>query len=72
MPRQTDIFSIFSQIDSVVAEAMVAEGKANKIEQNFIPPTVLFDEHGRKAMFAIVLPREHLAEYERRVLDLSA
>jgi hypothetical protein len=51
---------------------MVAEGKATKIAQDMIPPTALFDEQGRKAMFAIVLPNQHLGEYERRVRDLLA
>lgn len=58
MARKTEIYSIFGQIDAVVAAAMVAEGKATKIEQDV------------KAQFAIVLPRAHLAEYERRVHQL--
>ena len=72
MRSKSEIYSIFGQIDGVVAEAMVAEGKASKIEQRSIPPTALLDEQGRKAMFAIVLPREHLGEYERRLRDLYA
>lgn len=70
--RSTEIYSIFGQIDSVIAQAMVDEGKANKIEQAMIPPTALFDDKGNKAFFAIVLPTEHLAEYHRRVKDLYA
>lgn len=69
---KTDIYSIFGQIESVIADAMVAEKKANRIEQEMIPPTALFDDNGRKAMFAIVLPRAHLAEFERRVRDLRS
>jgi hypothetical protein len=72
MRSKSEFYSIFGQIDGVVAEAMVAEGKATKIAQDMIPPTALFDEQGRKAMFAIVLPNEHLGEYERRVRDLLA
>ena len=70
--RKTDIFSIFGQIDSVIAEAMVKEGKANKIEQKFIPPTALFDDNGKKAEFAIVLPSEYVPEFYRRVWELRA
>lgn len=72
MRNKTEIFSIFGQIDGVVAEMMVEEGTATKIEQAMIPPSALFDEAGRKAQFAIVLPISRLSEYERRVRDLRA
>ena len=72
MPKQTKIYSVFGQIDGVVAEMMVSEGKATKIEQDMIPVTALFDEQDRKAMFAIILPHTYLAEYEHRVRDLRA
>lgn len=72
MKGKTEIYSIFGQIDCVIAQAMVDEGKATKIEQTMIPPTALFDDAGRKAQFAIVLPRAHLAEYEERVRNLAA
>jgi hypothetical protein len=70
---KTEIYSIFGQIDGVVAQMMVDEGKATKIAQEMIPPTVLYDETGmQKAKFAIALPRAYLGEYERRVRDLYA
>ena len=72
MRSKTEIFSIFGQIDGVVAQMMVDEGKASKIDQDMIPPTALFDGEGRKAQFAIVLPTSRLGEYERRVRDLRA
>lgn len=72
MKGKSEIYSIFGQVDAVIAQAMVDEGKASKIEQEMIPPTALYDEAGRKAVFAIVLPRSSLAEYERRVRDLNA
>lgn len=72
MRSKTEIYSIFGQIDAVIAEAMVAEGKATKIEQSMIPPTALYDERGRKASFAIVLPIKLLGEFNRRVLELAA
>lgn len=72
MKKRSEIYSIFGQIDGVIADALVTEGKANKIEQEMIPPTALYDEQGRKALFAIVLPTEHLGEYHRCVRDLYA
>lgn len=47
MKRTTSIYSIFGQIDAVVAETMAAEGKVRRIETNMIPPTALFDDQGR-------------------------
>ena len=70
--KKSEIYSIFGQIDGVVADAMCSEGKATKIEQRMIPATALYDDKGRKAQFAIVLPHEHLGECNRRVSDLYA
>ena len=72
MHKKSEIYSIFGQIDGVVADAMATEGKVTKIEQEMIPPTALYDEKGRKAQFAIVLPTEYLGEYHKRVRDLYA
>jgi hypothetical protein len=72
MRRQTEIYSIFGQIEGVVADLMVQEGKARKIERALIPPTVRYDDQGNSALFAIVISRGHVAEYERRVADLRA
>ena len=70
--RKAQIFSIFSQIDGVIADMMVSEGKATKIEQCDIPASALFDDDGRKAFFAIILPVKHLGEFNRRARDLRA
>jgi alkylation response protein AidB-like acyl-CoA dehydrogenase len=70
MKRRTEIYSIFGQIDAVVAEEMAAEGKVRRIEQNMIPPTALFDDQGRKAVFAIVMPDEYAGEFMDRVEKL--
>lgn len=70
--RGTEIYSIFGQIDSVVAMAMAEEGKIRRIEQNMIPPTALYDDQGRKAFFAIVMPDEYAREYLERVEALRA
>jgi hypothetical protein len=72
MNRSTEVYSIYGQIESVIADTMVKEGKATKIEQDMIPPSQLFDEDGRKAKFAIVIPRTNLSEFERRVRNLRA
>jgi hypothetical protein len=70
--RKTEIYSIFGQIDAVVAQAMVDEGKLHKIEQKMIPPTALYDNQGRIARFAIVMPAQYAGEYMDRVEALRS
>jgi hypothetical protein len=72
MKKQTEIYSIFSQIDAIVAQAMVDEGKANKISADLIPPTALFNDAGDRAHFAIAIHTAFLPEYEERVRTLRA
>lgn len=68
----TNIYSIFGQVDSVIAQAMVDEGKARKIPQDYIPLSALYDARGRKVLFAISMGDEYLPEYIERVRRLSA
>lgn len=65
--RKTEIYSIFGQIDAVVAQAMVDEGKINKIDADMIPATQLCDASGRTAFFAIVMSAEYAGEFMNRV-----
>lgn len=68
--RKTIIASIFGQIESVVADAMVAEGKVTKIDAGLLAPTVLFDDLGRRAYCALVFSPETSQEFDRRVREL--
>lgn len=68
--RRTEIFSIFGQIESVVAEAMIEEGKATKIEARDIPPSVAFNEADQPAHFAVIIVGEHVPAFKRRIADL--
>lgn len=70
--RKTEIFSIFGQIESVVAENMIEEYGLFRIEAKDIPLTAAFNDAGTPALFAVVIPAEKLAEFERRVRDLRA
>lgn len=73
MPRYpTQICSIFGQIQGVVADALVAEGKANRIAPEDIPVTARYDEHGTRAHCALVMTRDVSAEFDRRVAALRA
>jgi hypothetical protein len=72
MNRKTEIWSIFGQIEEAVAQAMIDAGKVRKIEQEHIPDTVLYDEEGRKAVFAIIIPYIYIEEFNQREAFLRA
>ena len=67
-----EVFSIFGQIEAVVAESMIDEGKFNRIEATGIPSTALVNEHGQRAQFAVVVPSQYLGEFNRRISELLA
>lgn len=69
---KSEVYSIFGQIETIVGEAMVKEGKATKIDVEHIPPSVIFDARGRLASFALVMNRQQAAEFDRRVAQLRA
>lgn len=70
--RETRIFSIFGQIEGVVAQAMAKEGKGRIIPQREIPDTARFNEHGQMALFAYLCPGPHMDEFEDRIFDLRS
>lgn len=70
--KRTEIYSVFGQIEGVVADAMAEEGLVHKIARDMMPATARFDDQGRVAHCAIILNSEMLAVYNRRVADLYA
>lgn len=69
---KTTISSIFGQIEGVIADAMVKEGKVNRIEPDLIPPTARYDDQGRLAHCALVFTPDTEREFNRRVANLRA
>lgn len=67
---KTQIFSIFGQIEGVVADAMAEEGLCHRIPRELIPPTARFDEQNRVAHCALVMTPEIEAVFDRRVREL--
>lgn len=66
------IFSIFGQIEEVVARAMVSEGKGHIIPTEQFPdarlcPDVWTDEHGRPAKFGVQFSARQVIEFYRRL-----
>lgn len=72
MRKQTKIFSIFGQIEKVVADAMIEEsgGRLKRIEPDMIPATALYNEQDQRAHYAIVLSNEEALTFDRRVRQL--
>jgi hypothetical protein len=72
MRRKTEIFSIFGQIEAVVAEGMIEQYGLHRIDAKDIPETAAFNEAGQTARFAVVIPAERRTEFERRITELRA
>jgi hypothetical protein len=71
--KATNIVSVFGQIEGVVADAMTQEQPSiHRIEPDMIPPTVRYDDQGRRAHCALVLTPEQERDFDRRVAALYA
>lgn len=67
------VYSIFGQINSIVADAMIKEGwVTGVIKGDAIPESVRYNEHGERAHCALVLSKGQSAEFDRRVRELRA
>ena len=70
MKNTTQVFSIFGQIESVVADAMRDEGTVHYIPRDLIPKSAKWDANGRLAHCALVLSPDMEQEFDRRVREL--
>jgi hypothetical protein len=75
--KATQIYSIFGQIEEVVAQAMVDEGVATKIPYDHIPGSARYQRNpltgqDEQAKFAIVLPSNLVNVFEARIAALRA
>ena len=72
MSKSAQTFSIFGQIEAAAAEVMIADGDITKIEAHMIPASVRTNEHGQHALFAVIVPADRLARFEKLIADLRA
>jgi hypothetical protein len=77
--RKTEIISIFGQIEMIVAEQMMAEGKgigklAPTLNVTFddLPPSTRYNELGQAVRMVIIVPTHLMREFEERVSLLRA
>jgi hypothetical protein len=71
--------SIFGEVEEIVARQMMAEGKGvgklaptNSVSIEDCPPTTRVNAFGDRARMVIVMPRNLMREFERRIEDLIA
>jgi hypothetical protein len=62
---RTQIFSIFGQIEAAAADVLIERGQAERIQWDEIPQSVRFNDAGRRAYFAVVVPGKHMREFDK-------
>lgn len=67
-----EIFSVFGQVDKVIAEDFIKKGFGRRIEPALIPDSALFNSTGQRAHFAIMLYRENVPAFREAIADLYA
>ena len=68
MAKRTEIWTIYGQIEAMVATEM----GFHRIQVWDVPASQKFNEFGVLAKFAVVIPGSMLPEYERRVALLRS
>lgn len=72
MKNKTVVFSVFGQIESVIADMMVNEGLANRIEPYDVPATVRYDDNGKLCHCALIMSAQMEQVFNKRVKELRA
>lgn len=70
--QKTTWYSVFGQIEAAAADAMIEKGRATRIPVAQIPESQLKNERGELAKFAVIVPGQHVAEFEKLCRDLRA
>lgn len=70
MSSQTEIYSIFGQIEKVAADMMIERGKASKMTVS--PREHKYNDEGKPALMYITIPRKWVHEFETLIENLRA
>jgi hypothetical protein len=70
MAKKTLIWSIYGQIDEIVARQMVEEKKFGQVRYTDIPKSERVSAEGHKVRIAVIVPAKYVDEYEQRVKAL--
>lgn len=69
MPSAT-WYSIFGQIEEVVAQEMIQEGKVRRLPSDMPGMPNEFNKDGQRLRLLVSVPRQFIGEFERRVAEL--
>lgn len=71
IPSQT--FSIFGVCEATAAKIMLKDGRIKyKIPVEQIPDSVLYNDFGNKALFAVIVPGDQIHAFNELIKDLRA
>lgn len=65
------VVPIFDNLESIVAENMIREGKLGPKIEVSVPHGRWYNDQGVHALFTISLPPDRVAEFDRRVRNLK-
>lgn len=70
--REATWYSVFGQIEEVVAQQMIQEGKIRRLPidltQHGMPHE--YNARGERVKLIVSVPPRHIGEFERRIADL--
>lgn len=72
MKQKSQIWSIYGQIEEIVARAMIVENKANQLPLGAVPETQLRNDQGEPIRLAVVIGGMHGHEFEERIRNLRS
>lgn len=69
---QSQILSVFGQLEAVAAEIMIKAGELTRIDAKDIPAEVAVNEFGDRARFAVIVPTSKMRKFNNLVAELRA
>lgn len=65
--ERTSIWSIFGVFEKVVADRMIKDGEVTYIAYDDIPYEVRFNDKGKRAYYAIIIPNKKIPAFNKAV-----
>lgn len=69
---RTEIYSIYGQIEEVVANMMIQEGKITRIPREQVPASQSVSATGVPVKFAVIVSPRYNHEFNERIANLRA
>jgi hypothetical protein len=65
-------FSLYHEIEVLVARQMIAEGKLRPLPDIYPGMPHEFNSLGERVRLAVLVPSQYLSEFERRIIEMRA